>query len=178
MSSSGIFEARDVLGSLKYARTREETRHMTVGLFSRCLGCSSTFYAMVKDRAAFDDVRCLLGPQPVTMKVIVEHRLALTGVPAERIDDLEQRIVLRTGIDFARRSPQQWAKAVCVPTYLYQVRDDSLTEPSDVQTMFDNIPVGDKRLQWIDGTTARWDGYLEFQRRPEPMLRWLDQHMS
>jgi hypothetical protein len=23
-------------------------------------------------------------------------------------------------------------------------------------------------LQWIEGTTARWDGYLEFQRRPQP----------
>jgi hypothetical protein len=22
----------------------------------------------------------------------------------------------------------------------------------------------------IEGTTARWDGYLEFQRRPQPML--------
>jgi pimeloyl-ACP methyl ester carboxylesterase len=178
MSSSGIFEARDVLGSLSYARTREDTRHMTIGMFSRCLGCSSTFYAMAKDPAAFRDVRCLLGPQPVTMKVIVEHRLAFAGVPAERVDDLEQRIVLRTGIDFARRSPQEWAKGVCIPTFLYQVRDDALTDPSDVQTMFDNIPVVDKRLQWIEGTTARWDGYLEFQRRPEPMLEWLEHHMA
>ena len=57
-----------------------------------------------------------------------------------------------------------------VPTFLYQVHDDSLTDPSDVQTMFDNVPVADKKLQWIYGTTARWDGYLEFQRRPQPML--------
>jgi hypothetical protein len=40
------------------------------------------------------------------------------------------------------------------------------------------IPVTDKRLLWFEGTTARWDGYLEFQRRPEPMLKWFDQHMS
>jgi hypothetical protein len=32
--------------------------------------------------------------------------------------------------------------------------------------MFDNIPVAEKKLQWIEGTTARWDGYMEFQRRP------------
>jgi hypothetical protein len=87
----------------------------------------------------------LVGPQPVTIKTIVQRRLALLGVPAGRIDDL---------------------------------RDDVLTEPSDVQTMFDNIPVADKKLQWIDGTTRRRDGYLEFQRRPEPMLEWYAKHMD
>jgi hypothetical protein len=178
IASSGIFESRDVLGSLRYVRHREDTRHMTVGLFSRCLGCSSTFHAMTEDGAEFDGVRCLVGPQPVTMKIILTRRLALAGVPADRIDDLEERIVLRTSIGFARRAPQEWARNVCVPTFLYQVHDDVLTDPSDVQTMFDNIPVADKKLQWIHGTSARWDGYLEFQRRPQPMLEWLDAHMS
>jgi hypothetical protein len=178
IASSGIFEARDVLGSLRYVRSRQDTQDMTIGLFSRCLGCSSTFCAMTLHPGAFDAVRCLVGPQPVTMKVIVERRLALAGVPADRIDDLEERIVLRTGIGFARRAPREWAKHVGVPTYLYQVHDDVLTDPSDVQAMFDNIPVADKKLQWIHGSTARWDGYLEFQRRPGPMLEWFEEHMS
>jgi hypothetical protein len=26
--------------------------------------------------------------------------------------------------------------------------------------------------------TRRWDGYLEFQRRPEPMLGWFAKHMQ
>jgi uncharacterized protein len=65
-----------------------------------------------------------------------------------------------------------------VPTFLYQVHDDVLTEPSDVQTMFDNIPIADKKLQWIHGTTRRWDGYLEFQRHPGPMLEWFAKHMD
>jgi hypothetical protein len=58
-----------------------------------------------------------------------------------------------------------------------QVHDDVLTEPSDVQTMFDNIPVADQKLQWIHGTTCRWDGYLEFQRHAGPMLEWFATHM-
>ena len=178
ISSSGIFEARDVVGSLAYARSRPDTRGMTTGLFSRCLGCSSTFAAMTQFPGAFDGIRCLVGPQPVTMKTIVARRLARLGVPADRIDDLEQRIVLQTSIGFARRAPQDWARNVRVPTYLYQVHDDVLTEPSDVQAMFDNIPVADKQLQWIYGTTRRWDGYLEFQRHPEPMLDWFAKHMS
>jgi uncharacterized protein len=36
----------------------------------------------------------------------------------------------------------------------------------------------EKKLQWIDGTTARWDGYTEFQRRPHPMLDLFAQYMS
>src|SRR5882762_11615452 len=81
---------------------------------SRCLGCSSTFCAMTKDRHAFDGVRCLVGPQPVTMKIIMTRRLALSGIPADRIPDLEQRLVLRTSIGFGPRAPQEWAKHVCV----------------------------------------------------------------
>jgi len=178
IASSGIFESRDVLGSLRYVRSRPDTRDMTVGLFSRCLGCSSTFCAMNDDPAAFAGVRCLVGAQPVTMKVILQRRLTLAGVPSERIDDLEAEIVRRTGIGFARRAPQDWARSVDVPTLLYQVRADLLTDPSDVQTMYDHIPASPKKLHWIDGTTARWDGYVEFQRRPGPMLDWFERFMA
>ena len=178
IASSGIFESRDVLGSLRYVRSRPDTRDMSVGLFSRCLGCSATFCAMNNDPAAFAGVRCLVGAQPVTMKVILQRRLALAGIPTERIDDLEAEIVRRTGIGFARRAPQEWARSVHVPTLLYQVRADLLTDPSDVQTMYDHIPAARKRLHWIDGTTARWDGYLEFQRRPGPMLDWFERFIA
>lgn len=52
------------------------------------------------------------------------------------------------------------AKSVTIPTFLYQVRDDLMTRPSDIQAMYDNIPVEDKKLLWIDGSTARRDGCL------------------
>jgi len=175
--SNGIFEARDVLGSLKYARDRHDTRDMNIGLFSQCTGCNATFYAMKMDPKAFEGVRCLVGAQPVTTKTILERRMVLAGVPAELIDDLDRRIRLRTSFGFAERAPREWAKAVSIPTFLYQVHDDVLTTPDDVQTMFDNMPVRDKKIQWIRGTTARWDGYLEFQRRPQPMLEWFKEHM-
>ena len=74
------------------------------------------------------------------MKIIVGRRLNLLGVPADRIEDLERRIVLRT--------------------------------------MFDNIPLADTKLEWINGTSAQGDRYLEFQRRPRPMLEWFEKHMS
>lgn len=63
------------------------------------------------------------------------------------------------------------------PTFVYQVHDDVRTFPEDVQAVYDALD-GKKRLHWIEGTTSRWDGYLEFQRRPEPMLARLDEHMA
>jgi hypothetical protein len=177
VTTHGFTESRDVVGSLEYARTRPNTRDMVIGLFSRCMGGVSTFAAMTRFPEAFDGVRCLVSPQPVTPRYIVQRRLALLGL-GERLDDFDTLIRLNTSVGLDHRVPQEWAKNVRVPTFLYQVHRDSVTDPSDVQAMYDNIPVADKKLQWIEGTTARWDGYLEFQRRPGPMLEWFDQHMA
>jgi pimeloyl-ACP methyl ester carboxylesterase len=177
VSTHGITEWRDVAGSLAYARTRPGTGDMTIGLFSRCMGAVATFAAMTRSPAAFDGVRCLVSPQPVTPRIIVERRLAVMGL-GDRLDDFNTLIRLRTSVGLEQRIPQEWARNVRVPTFLYQVRGDILTHPSDVQAMFENIPVAEKKLQWIEGTTARWDGYLEFQRRPQPMLDWFAQYMS
>jgi pimeloyl-ACP methyl ester carboxylesterase len=173
----GFTESRDVVGSLEYARGRADTRNMAIGLFSRCMGAVSTFAAMTRFPAAVDAVLCLVAPQPVTPRYIAKRRLAVLGL-GDRLDDFNNLLRLRTSVGLERRVPQEWAKSVRVPTFLYQVRGDLLTDSSDVQTMYDNIPIRDKKLQWIEETTARWDGYLEFQRRPQPMLDWFAQHMS
>ena len=177
VTTHGITEWRDIAGSLAYARTRPGTGDMTIGLFSRCMGAVATFAAMTRWPAAFDGVRCLVSPQPVTPRFIVERRLAVMGL-GDRLEEFNTLIRLRTSVGLEQRIPQEWARNVRVPTFLYQVRGDILTHPSDVQAMFDNIPVAEKKLQWIEGTTARWDGYLEFQRRPQPMLDWFAQYMS
>jgi hypothetical protein len=154
VSTHGITEWRDIAGSLAYARTRPGTGDMTIGLFSRCMGAVATFAAMTRFPAAFDGVRCLVAPQPVTPRIIVERRLAVMGL-GDRLDDFNTLIRLRTSVGLDQRVPQEWARNVRVPTFLYQVRGDILTHPSDVQAMFDNIPVAEKKLQWIEGTTAR-----------------------
>ena len=97
---------------------------------------------------------------------------------SDRLDDFNTLLRLRTSIGLEQRDPQEWAKSVRLPTFLYQVRGDIRTDPSDVQAMFDNINVAEKKLRWIEGTTARWDGYLEFQRRPQPMLEWFARYPS
>jgi hypothetical protein len=97
---------------------------------------------------------------------------------AERVDQLEREIQLVSSPTFDQMSPNVWARSVKTPTFLYQVHDDLMTTPADVQATFDAIPIPQKKLHWIHGTTLRWDGYLEFQRRPEPMLAWFDEYMS
>ncbi|RKN83534.1 alpha/beta hydrolase [Ulvibacterium marinum] len=175
--STGIYESRDVLGSINYIRNRPDTSKMKIGLFSRCLGCDATFYAMQSNPEVFNQVSCLVGAQPVSEEIILGKQLELSGIPIERLKDLNELMVLKTSLSIAERDAREWAKSVCIPTFLYQVHDDVLTSPSDVQTMFDNISLEDKQLQWIPDTTVRWNGYLEFQRRPEPMLDWFQKYM-
>jgi len=178
--TSGLFEARDVVGSIRYAKSHPDMAKMQVALFSRCFGANSTLSAMAQYPEEFGEVRSLLAPMPVTTHIVVGRQLALAGVPEEQIDDviarLDEELRIRTSIGFAARDTREWAKNAVVPTFLYQVRDDILTIPADVQAMYDNIPLGDKKLMWIENSTVRWDGYLEFQRRPQPGLDWFAAH--
>lgn len=177
MSMNGRFESRDVIGSLQYVRGRRDTKHMTIGLFSRCLGCSATFFAMHTQPEQFKGVRCLLAPQPISAPASMRRALEVRGVQGH-LEDLDREIRLVAGYGLDDFTPQQWAKSVMVPAFLYGVKDDPFTYNEDLLNIFDNIPVEDKKFHWITGTRARWDGYKEFQSRPAPMLEWLAHYMS
>ncbi len=175
--TGGILESRDVIGSLAYVRSRPELAGMKLALFSRCLGCNATIFAMARRPEAFTGVRCLLGVQPLSARRIMERLLALNDIPPDRIADIDRGVLLATGFPLDAMSPIGAARSVTVPTYLTQVRDDVLTHPSDVQAIFDAIPAGEKLLFWIRGTTRRWDGYTYFARDPYAMLAWFDRFM-
>jgi uncharacterized protein len=174
--TSGLLEARDVLGSLRYVRSRTETKEMSIALFSRCLGANSTFAAARLSPREFDGIASLVACQPVSDVVIMSELLDIVGVGRDRLDDLDARVTTGTSVPFGARPDAEWARFIELPTYLFGVHDDSLTQPRDLDRMFEVLPNPDKRLAWVHGTTARWDGYLEFQRRPEPILEWLAQH--
>jgi hypothetical protein len=84
----------------------------------------------------------------------------------------------RTGFHVDEQSPIEHAKSVQLLTLVAQVHDDVLTRPSDVQTIYDNIPAADKKLFWIEGTDQRFRGYNYFGEHPELMLEWFDTHMK
>ena len=113
----GILEARDVISSLTYVRGRADLREMTIGLFSRCLGCNATMFAMSEHPGAFEGVRCVVGPQPISPRVTLERSLALSSIPADRVDDLAQRIRLRTSFTVDDMSPVHAAESVMIPTF-------------------------------------------------------------
>lgn len=120
----------------------------------------------------------MVAPQPLSSGIALERALERLDIPAFFMGDLNERIRLQTSFTIDQFSPVPWAKSVTVPAFLYQVRDDLYTRPSDIQAMFDNMPVAEKMLHWIDGTTRRWDGYTYFQLEPEQMLEWFDRFMA
>jgi pimeloyl-ACP methyl ester carboxylesterase len=179
LTSSGIFESRDVIGSLRFVRSRPDLRGAKIALFSRCLGADATLFAMERAPREFTGIRCLVACQPLSPRMVIERTLERRGIPAECIAELDSRIRLRTSFDLDSMSPVNAARSVRTPTLLYQVHDDVMTRPTDVQAIFDAIPGREgieKELFWIRGTTRRWDGYRHFQNDPARILDWLARH--
>lgn len=173
----GLFESRDVAGSLRYIKSRPDTATMKLGLLSRCMGGNATYVAMTRYPELFTDVRCMVNPQPVSLRVMMEQALAGMGL-ADQFDAADKEFKLITSFTIDQVSPIEYARNCQVPTFIIQVHDDVLTRSSDVQAIFDAIPVADKKLFWIEGSTRRWDGYNYFSKRPEQMIDWFDKHMS
>jgi pimeloyl-ACP methyl ester carboxylesterase len=177
IGTSGRYESRDVIGSLMYVRSRPDLEDMALGLFSRCLGCNATFHAMSRHPEQFENVRCMIGVQPLSPGYFLEKQLSLLGIPQERMRELEDYIRLITSFNLQQLSPADVARSAVLPTYLFQVYEDTMTSPEDVQTIFDNIPLADKEIFWIRGEIRRWDGYTYFQRKPKQILEWLSKRM-
>ncbi|KAK4110323.1 alpha/beta-hydrolase [Canariomyces notabilis] len=177
ISGTGHFESRDVVGSLNYARSREDTKNMTIGLFSRCLGGIATFFAVHRRPDVFKDVRCLLVPNPLSYRPFVERALEIAGLGSDRFDEVNWMVKMESSFDIDELSPIPIMKSIRIPTFIYAVRNDILTKESDVQTMYDLIPIQDKKLHWVDGT-VRMKGYTHFQENPQIFVEWLAQHMN
>ncbi len=177
LGSNGIFESRDVIGSIHYVRSRPDTKDMTIVLFSRCCGMNATFVAYDRRPEIFEGIPAIASPQPVSVRPFYERVTEILGI-TERLDDIERGIQLTTSFKFDDMSPIPHAKSMNIPTLLIQVRNDVLTRESDVQTIFDNIPTTDKKLFWIEDSTRRWDGYNYFPNHPELLIDWFDTHTS
>jgi hypothetical protein len=173
----GLLEYRDVIGSMRYVKTRKVTSHMKIGLLSRCLGCNSTMVAMSKHPEEFTGVKAMVALQPVSARPFIERATENAGIE-DGVSLFDTAIHKLTGFHVDELSPIEYRKDVRVPTLVAQVRADSSTKESDVQTIYDNIPAEDKRLFWIEGTTSRFDGYNYFGEKPELMLEWFNSHIG
>ncbi|WP_234843139.1 hypothetical protein [Sinorhizobium meliloti] len=103
--TAGRCESRDVIGPLDYVRSRSDTREMTIGLFSRCLDCNATMFAMMRRPGVFDGVPCMVSPQPLSSGVAPGRALERFGVPASYMEDLNDRVRLQTSFTLDQFSP-------------------------------------------------------------------------
>lgn len=53
-----------------------------------------------------------------------------------------------------------------------------MTRPEDVQSIYDAIPIEEKKFVWIEGTTRRFDGYNYFGAHPEVAIDWFNSHSA
>ena len=173
----GTLEYRDVIGSLRYARLRPDTKNMKTALLSVCLGANSTIVAMHKHPEEFAHVRTLLALQPVTAGLFVDVAMERAAIP-DGTARFEQALYQRTGLHLKELWPTAFAKSVTVPTMVAQVRRDFTIRPSLIEEIYGHISATDKKLYWIEGTDQRFEGYNHFGREPQAMLEWFSSHMS
>ncbi len=174
----GLLEYRDVIGSIRYAKSRPDTANMTTGLLSVCLGADSTFVAIDKHPGEFTHIKAMIALQPISARAFVERTIVEGAGIDNGVELFDQALHARTGFHVDEQSPIPRAASVRMPTLVAQVRDDTLTYPSDVQAIYDNIAAREKKLHWIEGTDQRFRGYNYFGERPEVMLDWFDSHMK
>lgn len=110
---------------------------MTIGLVGRCQAANATLFAMRQHPEQFTGVRCPVAPRPLSVGVTMRRILELLGIP-ERRGELAREPQLQAGFTFDEMTPAPWAKSDTIPNYLYQVRDDLLITPADVQAIYDS----------------------------------------
>jgi pimeloyl-ACP methyl ester carboxylesterase len=174
---NGIREYRDVIGSLRYVRSRPDLRNMKLGLLSRCCGMNATMVGMFKHPEEFEEVRAIVAPQPISLSAFYRTILGHMGM-LDALPEVADALRRATSMELRDMDMPPYATAVDIPTLLLQVRADTLTTPDDVQAIFDAMPTDQKDLIWIEGTNRRFDGYNFLPANPKPMLNWFARFMN
>ncbi|NTF89371.1 alpha/beta hydrolase [Agrobacterium rhizogenes] len=177
VNGHGVLEYRDVIGSLRYAKSRPDTKDMKTALYSRCLGANATIVGMHKHPEEFSHIKAMVALQPVTPAVFVQTAMENQKI-ANGVDLFDAAFHKRTGYHLIDVWPMEYAKSVTVPTLVAQVRNDFLTKPSNVQEIYDTLSSKDKKLFWIEGTDQRFEGYNYFGRNPQLVLDWFATHIN
>lgn len=171
----GLLEYRDVVGSVRYARWRADTQHMRTHLLSPGIGANATCVAMARHPEEFGHVASLVLLQPVSATSVVQEFVKANETP-NGYALFDQALQEHTGFQLTEQSPLEYARSVRIPSLVAQVREDSSTRADDVQSIYEALPVDDKTLHWIEGTTRRFDGYNAFGEHPDVPIDWFNTH--
>lgn len=171
-----LFEYKDVIGSLRYVKSRDDTKEMDTHLHSVCLGGNSTLVAMRKYPEEFEGIKSMILIQPLSGSALVKKLCQNIKLGKKGEKAFEEAYREIAGFRVSDSAPIEDAEHVKVPTFVLQVKDDKMTYPSDIQAIYDAIPVEDKKLFWVEGTTWRFKGYTYFSEHAEQMIEWYDTH--
>lgn len=171
----GLFEYRDVIGSLQYVNSRQDTSKMQKGLMTICVGCDATIIGMEKYPEYFRDIKVMIGLQPVSAKPFLQKVVELMKLETptnEILEYINNKYYTTNGLCLDDLSPISYAKSVTTPTKIFQLRRDFRTNVGDVQAIFDNLGSKDKEIHWIEGSDERFLAYNYFGEFPDLMLEW------
>ena len=174
----GYWEWQDVVGSLEFARTWEETAGMAISLQSMCMGANSTLRAMEKRPDVFVGIKSWILIQPLHGQTCIERSCEAMGIDLEKgLKEFAPINKELTGLTFEDHNMRPLIKHVKIPTLMLQVRQDMVSRESDIQELFEMLEVEDKDLIWVEDTPWRFHGYTYFSDHPEKMIEWYDAHM-
>ena len=177
ISGVGYFEWQEVLASIAYVKSRKDLADHGISLMSMCMGANATINAMEQKPEAFKDIKSLIAIAPLKGQTTIERQSEQLGIPAdEAIKAFESLYHNLTGLTVNDHNIIPKARHINVPTFFLQVRDDMNSRWTDVQEMFDQTPVEDKKIQYVEDTPWRFKGYTYFSEHPEAMIDWFDQH--
>ena len=114
--------------------------------------------------------------QPISGEALVKKLCKTLRLGKKGETVFEEIYRQQFGFRTADSSPIEDAKFVEIPTFMTQVKADKNTFPEDVQSIYDAIPVADKKLYWIEGTKERFHGYTYYSEQPKQMIEWYNKH--
>lgn len=176
----GLLECRDVVGSIRYAKSQKNLASMTTGLYSRCMGGNSTIIAMAKWPDEFTHIQALVLLNVVSSRTFIERGAENFHLdPAKQAARLDERVRELTGFRLDEETPLPYAPHVKVPTLMAQLRRDFLIHgEKDGQAIFDALGSPKKELLWIEESNQRFYAYNHFGQHPERLVGWFDQYMD
>lgn len=171
-SGLGLLDARDVVGSIRYAKSRKDLASMTTGLFSRCMGGNSTIIAMAKWPEEFTHIQALVVLNVVSGKAFVERAIEQVQLdPVKTAQQADAWLRELTGFRLDEETPLPSAKHVKVPTLMAQLRRDFLIHAErNGQAIFDALGAQEKELYWIEESNQRFYAYNNFGQHPERLI--------
>lgn len=174
----GQLEYRDVIGSIQYVKSRADTKDMSIGLLSICLGANSTIIAMDKHPEFFKDIKAMVALQPISISAFVTRAAEEEKIDVEEaLKIADEGIRALSGFRLSQLSPLESAKKVTVPTKVFQLKSDNLTKIQDVQNIYDNLASKEKEIFWIPGNEVRFYAYNFLGKEPQHMLEWFAKYV-